>query len=384
MKNITKIFFTYYFLFYGSLPMYSIFIPIILKEKGFSQTKIGMLLSLAPIIAIVSMPIWGAITDRMKSKNRVLKYILIFSGLSMLIFSKVNIHSYIFIAYGIFSFFNSSTISLGDTIALESLEKINGNYGSVRLGGTVGYAVMAILAGKIASYNQSYVFVAYFILMIATLITLGKVPTIKGHMSSDNKGSIKDILRNKEILMMLVFNLLIFITICFYNSFFSLYYNTLTKDRTLLGIAYSIAALSEVPFLLNANKIIRKIGIYKLMISAFFITGIRWILMGMNYNPYVALGLQVLHGWGFMVFMYVIVIYIHNNVDEKLKTTGQSLVGVFGSLGIASIIGNQVGGYLCDKMDINTVFIYCGIFMIMIMFLFIVIFPKMKMKNDFK
>jgi len=241
---------------------------------------------------------------------------------------------------------------------------------------------MAIIAGKLAGYNQSYVFVAYAILIIATLIIIRKIPKIKGHGRNGHKGSMKDIFKHKNLVMILIFNFLIFITICFYNSFYSIYYNSLTENKTLLGIAYSIAALSEIPFLLKANNIIEKMGIYKLMISAFFVTSIRWILIGFNHNPYFALALQVLHGWGFIVFMYVIVIYTYNNVPKELKTTGQSLVGVLGVSGIASIIGNQVGGYLADLTDVNRVFIYSGIFMIITMIFFIITFPKEQIMNE--
>ncbi|MBF8982884.1 MFS transporter [Lutibacter sp. B2] len=376
MQNLRKTLFGYYFLFYGSLPMYTIFIPIMLKTKGFSQTKIGLLLSLAPIIAIISMPIWGNITDRAENKNSVLKFIIICATICMLVFGRLDQHMYLFIAYGIFSFFNSSAISLGDTITLECLEKRKGNFGIIRLGGTVGYGVMAIIAGKLADYNQSYVFVAYAILIIGTLITMRKIPKIKGHRRNGQNGSMKDIFKHKNLVIMMIFNLLIFITICFYNSFYSIYYSSLTENKTLLGIAYSIAALSEIPFLLKANDIIKKIGIYKLMISAFLVTSIRWILIGFNHNPYFALALQALHGWGFIVFMYVIVLYTYNNVPKELKTAGQSVAGVLGISGVASIIGNQVGGYLADLTNIHTVFIYSGIFMMITMIFFIISFPK--------
>ncbi|PAB57033.1 MFS transporter [Anaeromicrobium sediminis] len=376
MNKLAVRFFAYYFVYFGSLPMFNLFIPIFLKNKGFTQTKIGILLSLAQIIGIGAMPFWANITDKSKSKNNILRLILICSAIAMFTFSKMDNEYSLYILYGLFAFFNCALIFLGDTITLEVADKNNLDYGKIRLGGTLGFSVFAIVAGKIASIKLDYVFVAYVIMIILSICVLSSLPKVEGHGTKKNKGNIALLLKNKNIRIVLCFNAMIFITIAFYNSFFSIYFNELTQDSLLMGLAFFMAAFMEIPFLLKSKYILKKMGPYKLMMSGLVITSARWIIMSFNFNPYIAILLQGLHGWGFIVFTYVMINYIYNNVPKELRASGQSLVSLSSAAGISGIIGNQLGGYLSDAFGVRNVFLGNGIFLVVVMILLMMFYPR--------
>ncbi|MCT4596244.1 MAG: MFS transporter [Anaeromicrobium sp.] len=382
MNKLSIKFFTYYFVYFGSLPMFTLFIPIFLKNKGFTQTKIGILLSLAQIIGIGAMPFWANITDKSKSKNNVLKGILICSAIAMFTFSKMDNEYFLYILYGLFAFFNCALIFLGDTITLEVADKNNLDYGKIRIGGTLGFSVFAIVAGKIASIKLDYVFIAYVIVIILSIGVLSTLPKVEGHGTKKNKGNVGLLLKNKSIRIVLFFNAMIFITIAFYNSFFSIYFNELTGDSLLMGVAFFMAAFTEMPFLLKSKYILKKMGPYKLMMSGLVVTCVRWIIMSFNYNPYMAILLQCLHGWGFIVFTYVMINYVYNNVPKELRASGQSLVSLSGAAGVSGIIGNQLGGYLSDVFGVRNVFLGNGIFLLGVIILMMCFYPRDKACED--
>lgn len=376
MNRLGIKFFIYYFVYFGSLPMYNVFIPIFLKNKGFTQTKIGLLLSLAQIIGIVAMPLWAKVSDKSKSKNNILKFICICSAITMFTFSKMNNEYGFYILYALFSFFNCAIIFLGDTITLEIADREKLDYGKIRVGGTLGFSTFAIIGGKIASIQLDYVFVTYVIMIGLTVLVLNNLPNVEGHGERKNEANLGLLLKNKNIQTVLIFNSMIFITIAFYNSFFSIYFNELTPNSILMGVAFFMAAFMEMPFLFKSKVILKKMGPYKLMMSGIVITSGRWIMMYFNTNPYVAILLQGLHGWGFIVFTYVIINYIYNNVPKELRASGQSLVALSSAAGIPGIMGNQLGGYLSDCYGVRNVFLINGIFLIGVIILMIIYYPK--------
>lgn len=125
--------------------------PMYLNIAGFSQEQIGILLSFGPFIAMVGQPIWGAMGDRAKTKNPVLYILLIGSGGSMLFFPLSMQFVFVLMMLCIFTFFQTSIFALCDAITLEELERLpTWNFGWIRSGGTIGFALMSMVLGFVA------------------------------------------------------------------------------------------------------------------------------------------------------------------------------------------------------------------------------------------
>lgn len=63
---------TFLFFFHSTGILIVSFLPIFLKEKGFSSTDIGWILAIGPFAALIAEPISGFLSDKYKSIKRVL------------------------------------------------------------------------------------------------------------------------------------------------------------------------------------------------------------------------------------------------------------------------------------------------------------------------
>jgi PPP family 3-phenylpropionic acid transporter len=372
-----------FILFYGFSYMcnlvYSSFISIYLNSVGFNKTNIGILTSLAPIVAILGQPLWGTLSDRAKSKNTILKTLLLGSAVTILFYRTSTNFFYLSFIITAFTFFQTSINPMTDALTLEYIQKSKWKFGHIRLAGTVGYSIMAILAGMILTKTIDKMFILYFILTIITLFFAFLLPNVKGHQSKEKRTFIWNLFKDRKLLAYIIFALMIQITLGFYNTFFSIYYEQLGASRTMIGWAFFISAVSEVPFLLFAHVILKKAKTHHALLFAGAAAAIRWLLLGLTVNNYLVLLIQSLHGLIYIVISVSMATYINKSVPNELKASGQALNALFGT-GIARVIGSLLGGFLSDIFGIRNMFVYNSLFCIAAVIIFGIIFSRKNMK----
>lgn len=355
--------------------VYGTFMPVYLKNIGLSHTSIATLLSFGPLIAILAQPVWGSIGDRSESKNSVLQILLLGSGISVLLFPLSNHYIYLLMIICLTTFFQTSIYPLSDAITLEHLSRTKWAFGPIRLAGTIGYAFMSVAFGIIAKRNISSIFLVYSIVMLVAIIISIQLPKIKGHQSHRKKVSLLVLLKNRKLMLFMLLNFIVQITLGYYYSFFPIYFQQLGGDSGLLGLSMLFSSISELPFLLFGDKIIRRFGIPAVLLGTAFFAGLRWLLLYFVHNPYLVLPIQMLHGLIFIVLMVTLAIYINQEVPKELKASGQTLNGLI-SLGLARIIGSMAGGVASEFVGMRDVFLYSAVVAFVTFIVFAFIFVK--------
>jgi len=367
-------FLLFYVVIYMGNAIYGTFIPVYFQKVGFTQSQIGTLLSLGPLIAILAQPIWGTLSDRTKTKNRILQILIAGSGISMLLYPLSDQFAYLLIMICLFTFFQTSVFAISDSITLEVIDKQkSGNYGMIRLGGTIGFAVMSILFGLIAKNHIHWMFSVYAIVMVVSFLLLMRFPTIKGHQSEGRKMRIWVLFNNRKLMLYLAINFVLQITLGYYYAFFPLYFKELGGDNVLLGWSMVISSLSEIPFLLFSGFILSRVKIPYILLGAAVATALRWYLFSTIDDPLWALPVQALHGMIFIVLSVTMATFINKEVPNELKASGQTFNGLL-NLGAARIIGSLVGGITSEKFGMQNVFLYNSIVALVCVVVFAVIF----------
>jgi len=156
------------------------------------------------------------------------------------------------------------------------------------------------------------------------------------------------------------------------NNFFSLYMDGLGAGEGAIGLAWSIAALSEIPIMLSSGTIMRRIGDKGLLNIAFITYAFRWLVYSFIQVPALVLPVQLLHGLSYGAFQVGGVTYVNDRTPKSMRTTGQAIFATI-SYGIGPIIGALIGGYFYDTVGMTTLFrILCAITIVgLSVFLFI-------------
>jgi PPP family 3-phenylpropionic acid transporter len=138
----------------------------------------------------------------------------------------------------------------------------------------------------------------------------------------------------------------------YFYAFFPIYFTSeahINGSSGLLGICFFISAVSEVPFLIYADRLFDRYGAGKLMCVSALICTVRWLILAVTGNMYIALASQALHGWGFIVMTVSMAKYISATVPPELRASGQMLIAVVG-FGIARVFGILGGGLISEAL----------------------------------
>ncbi len=192
------------------------------------------------------------------------------------------------------------------------------------------------------------------------LLLTYRLPTITGHQTRENRVSPAVLLKNCELILLTAFCFLCMLSFGYYSSFFSIYFVELGGDSSQLGVFWFISALVEIPFLLLAERIIKRFGIHKTLLVSGIVMCIRWLLLFFVQGVVGAMLTSIFHGYSFIVLVYSMATYINRHVPPELKSTGQNLQGLFG-IGIPRILASLLGGMAKDWIGIRPVFLICAL-----------------------
>ncbi len=360
--------------------VYGTFIPVYLDNEGFNSFEVGTILSLGSVIAILAQPVWGIASDRAKSKNTMLQLMIIGSAVAIIFYPISKNYFFIIAIFSVFTFFKISIIPLSDTITLEYLDSSSFKYGPIRMAGTISYSCMAVLAGFLMKDNIRMIFPLYFLICVGAFFNNLFLPKVKGHQTKENKVSFMYLFKNRMFVLMIIFNLIIMTSLNYYNTFFPIYIKRLGADNTLLGLSMFVAAMSEIPFLMFADRIVRKLGFCFSMILGGVAISIRWLLFSVVNNIFAVILVNSLHGATFIVFVFCMATYINKHVPRELKGSGQSLNGLV--VFTLSRLGSVIGGGLSYKYGIQKTFFLSFLFTFSAVIVFSIVFKKLNNLKD--
>ncbi|MDD3242438.1 MAG: MFS transporter [Eubacteriales bacterium] len=365
MKNRQKTYLASLYLFYTVYYMImacSSYQSVYLKDIGMSNTQIGTIMSVAPLIAMFFQPLWGMLGDRMPQKRWLLTGLLLgFGVVALLLRTTVNF-GLLIVLFTLMNIVQSPCTPIMDTVTLEYVQEHNHAFGPIRMMGSVGYVAMAWLSGIYMNNDVSKVFyiLAGLAGVLAALTLL--MPPVKGHQTKANKVPLKVLFQNKELVLLFVMVFCASVTTTYGHTFFGKYFSQLGASTSMLGAMLFVGSFLEIPFLLFADKLMPKLSIWAWVLLGFAITALRWVLIGVTTNLYALMALQMPNLFATICFTYGPVLYVNKKAPQQLRATAQSIL-VFAGFGLSRVVGSLLGGYFSDLWSIPTVFIANGVFL---------------------
>jgi MFS transporter, PPP family, 3-phenylpropionic acid transporter len=344
-----------YFLYFSAFGIVTAYLNIYYKSIGLSGFQIGWIGSIVPLVALISSPFVGFITDRLSRPRLLIAIAALGAGCSILIISRLSLIYWILVFAGIYSFFVSTLLPQIDSVNLILLGENKEHYGQQRIFGSIGFIFSTWTVGLVFDHwGLKWMFPIYMFLMILIAVVLlfstnFKVPV---HDSTSLINSIR---------LIKPAALLFFGGIFFYaisnggmNDYLGLYIKVLGGNVRLVGLSYSIGALAEVPIIYFGGKLLKKFGPQLLLIISMSAHMIRMILYAIMPDPSWVLPISLINSISFGLFLVTSVVYVKNLFPDHLTNSGQSLL--WGTMFLASIVGSPINGYLFDQVGPSRLF----------------------------
>jgi len=329
---------------------------------GLSKSQIGILLAIGPIMSLIANPFWLSLTDK-KLKNNILTLI---SGMGIAsIWLVYLIPTFLgkAIVLMIMSFFTTAIVPIAESMSIQYLSYEGFSFGRSRMMGSISYSLMILMMGYlISNFGNWIIFLSYSATSALCFLLSIQLPPVQGYnKSKDRKTShYIDILKRKEYILMLLVAFIGISSGSFGISFYPVYVAQKGFKVSIAGIGMSVMAISEIPFLFYADKIIKRFGNRKILAFGVMMYGIRWLVTSHVSSEMALIGVQLLHATNYIFVYYSIFSYINEYIPEKLKSRAQALFWMVMN-GFAIMNGSILGGILSDAKSLSFSYFSFGV-----------------------
>lgn len=343
---------------------------VYLQSHGFSASFIGLINAVLSAMTILITPMWGMVSDRMRSIRKVFLITVTIGAVAFafipLVVSIPHIGTPLLLAYlcVVYAFRNPGNSMLDNWLVRYSNQKVL-DYGSMRAFGSVGFAIAGVaISGAVAAFGTGWTFPACSIMMIPMILMSLRTedskpiaaPAAHAHKESFNPMVL---FRNYYYTTFLVFAFLICLVINSAGAFLPYLLNDIGVPSTRFGVITAYMACIEIPMLLGSRKLRQSMPLYMLTILCCLCYTMGCLLLGTCAHTLLSVVLiETFNGLASGLFIASASNYIYTMTPENLKATGQSIyVSVTAAAGI---IASLAGGMMVDAFGSTVFYVVIG------------------------
>jgi predicted MFS family arabinose efflux permease len=360
------------FLFYFTVSM-TAYVTVYLEGNGYTGTQIGTIMALAGVIGAVTLPLWGMLSDRIRSARVTFVTVMVLSAGAFVLVPMTSLAmigslmiSTVFIAIGMALRGPGNNLVIGWMVKESTYNNIN--YSSVRLWGSVGFASMLLLLSiLVPAVGIDMIF--YGTPVISAILVGACFLIREDRMKRENKVKFKDlkvgrIFKNFYFMMYLI----LVVGMVIYDAVTMTYMPFLIKsvggNTDLTGLIIGMRAFTEMAIMLTIIFFKKRVPLPYLLIGAGMLFAVEHMLYPLAGQFVHIVLISVISGVASGVFLGIGPSYVLSIVPNEINNTAQTL---WGSMMLAAVIaGSFAGGIIMDAVGIKSLLFGCGLIILAI------------------
>ncbi|KAG6621246.1 Major Facilitator Superfamily (MFS) [Phytophthora cinnamomi] len=355
------------------------YLSIFFEGKGFSTSKIGILLAIPCLCTLLGPPIWGAIADTLHLHKQVHVWCHITSA--FLVFAIQFVDSFPLMCATIFLAYLQMmpTNAMLDLAAMKLTDRYGGDFGKQRLYGAFGYGVGGYICGMMTSaVGIDWCFTMMLGMSCVSLFVLVYyIPTGYGDGNEQSRhqgllwNSAKVIARRPDVLVLFFVALVTGVSGGFIDSYLFLNVYDLSDDgATIVSVFVAVETLSEIPVFFLSNSMINRFGTALCIVIVIVAYFVRVIVYAYMVQPWYVVPLEMLHGVTYGLLAACLTTYMYAAAPKGAAGTMIGLLSAF-QRGIGSGIASLVGGYIYDEYGARTMWKISGFGIVPVLFVLV-------------
>jgi PPP family 3-phenylpropionic acid transporter len=361
------------FLITASMGFLQPFVPLYMEASGLSRQQIGLVTGLGAGLAILVQPLLGRLSDRLDARRPFMSVTAALTALAYLSYRS---------AHGVWAFTLLTALGLNGTFYLNTVGGVligrlvqgarggGSAYARYRVWGSVGYIVVALLAGWLlnrglpgrgglgrAALDPVFTYGPLLFLIIAIISWL--VP--------DSKRAIPDAVSSPfppepashtSLTANVRFFLLAFFLYQFglygASAYLSLFLKTLGATPLWITGTFAAGVVCEVLVMTQVGRWTDRVGRRPALAIAFILMPLRLLCYIPAPNPLWVLAVQTLHGLNFGIMGAIAVVFINDSADDSSRGLAQARLAGVG--GLATAFAPAVCGWLVQHRGMGAMF----------------------------
>lgn len=387
--------FLYYFTWSSSFGLYAIWLS---QKVGLDSTMIGTIFGINGVLAVIFKPVYGYILDKLGMSKKLLLFVCIISALMAPFFEYVYeplLHTHrmagiltgaVYLGLGWYAGVGASESYADRFSRLYGIE-----FGSIRMWGSLGWAVAAAASGVLFNISPLVNFIVSSVtsvIMFFVFFSL-KIDTQSENQSkviAENKIVFHDVVILLKSMKFWTFTLYIagvawmmFIAEQQFPRYFVTFFETKQQGNAWFGYLATIQSGLEFFMMMCIPFLVNKIGAKNGMLLCGCIIGARLIASGLTDNHLAISLIKPVYGLENSLLLISVFKYIAEHFDKKVNST-MYLIGYQAMIYVGSIVVAPPAGYLYDRIGFEHTYLLMGL--CAVVFTLISVFTLSRCRKD--
>ena len=367
------------------------FAGIVLRDRGLSFEAIGLIGALNSVVALAAGPIWGHLGDAVLGRSTAFRLAVISAAIGVVLFA---IGPYAGVpGAALAAFAGAGLVPLLDSIGMEQLARVGGQWGPLRAITSFSYAAMCILSGALVASGGAIV-IAPLYAITALVLILGTVglhtaPALghgARHAQSEAEAEVERseiagpnaeiavagdwrdrfgtmtlaFQQSPKLFSFLALSLVANVGAGIFYSYGSFRIQEVGGSAAAVAFGGSVSAAVEIPLFLAGGIIATRLGLRSLFSFGLVAMGVCSVAYAFIDSPYWLAIARSLVGVGFACTLLASVLSVREIVPLALQATGQALYQSV-SYGLAVAIAALVGGILYGELGAAPLFLLSAV-----------------------
>lgn len=366
-----------YFISYAVLGCLTPYVSVYLQQtRGLSLSQVGYVLAAANFAPFIGPLVMTFLADARIASRRLmgLSYIVAAAMLGAVV--GVEGFALTLVSYGLFQFAFEPIMPLQDGLnfAVQAQRRRRNllpvPFHIIRVWGTVGFIVPSLVLWGLlrVSDNNHWIIITAIVFAFAGAVNSLRLPappreTIAGPdapprpaaSAMPTLAALRACMEPHLAIFCLGMLLLLASTAAYYG-FYPIYLeSTIGIERPWLGLVAAVGVVVEVPFMLGFGRLVRWLGLRRLMLLGVAGLIVRVALLSLWVHPAVAIGTQAFHGLHVLAIHVVPIVYLNDHADDHYRSSMQGLFRM-AVVGTGRVVGSVMGGWIAE-VDVRWVFV---------------------------
>ncbi len=342
----------WYFLFIGGLGALAPYLAVCLQHAGASGMAIGAVLAIIPVGLLLGSPLGTLLADRTGQPVWVLRLCIALSATATLALYLAPDWRFMAPAAALLALARAPAGAITDNIAVQIASR--GNYGRVRLWGSVGFVLACWGVGRSLDRWPSSPILTCLVLLLLLLVATERLQT-QGVKHQRSNASIRQLLARPQLAALYSVAILHSATVAIYDRLFALHVTSIglpskvAANALALGVSVEVGVMAAAPFLL------RKLGSRKIILIAVAAGIPRWWLCGVIEDGTTLTLVQALHGLSFGAWWIGGITLVAEQAPEGLRNSAQGMFLAAGH-GIGQLLAMLGAAVALDRFSTGQIF----------------------------
>jgi PPP family 3-phenylpropionic acid transporter len=347
----------YYFAAFASLGVFFPYFPTWLEARGMTGLSMSSIVALRPVMGVIGPIGFGLLADAFGLRGSLLRLACLGSCMAFGVLAVAGLlnkslgFQALFVVMLLFSFFRAPMTMLADASALER----GGSYGRLRLWGSLGFMVLALVTGwTIDPTELAPLPVAVTLLLAAAWLAARAVPTPTARPARPVFRDARRLAVSADYRLFWLATVLWMASHAGYDLAFSLHLRDLGAPTSFIGVCWATGTLAEVWLMAVSAGLLARFGPTRLLTYGMLGVGLRWLLIGSLDSPPLLLALQPLHAVSFALIWVSALGFTKERAPAHILATAQGLFTA--ALAIGAGAGTLVWGPVYAQFGGKAVF----------------------------